>query len=699
MKKKGIIFKVSAALFIIMMLAGCAGLRRAFSPANEKYKAAMNAWKSEQYADSLLLMAEAHEIDPKLPDPKMFYRDNFDTAMASIKADLSPPEKMAEHLAKEQIYDTYVDLQKIYDAMRNFDLPFTDKKKKKWEWTTDVSLDYTDEIKTARMAAWDAYFAYALEFLKNDNAAESNKAIDYALDKFEMNKTEAYGEIVSTIVDEYLSYASSRHESIEIDVLESAILAYETVLHFDENNTAAKEGYSFLSIRVSDRYVIRGQEKEAQGQSGSIQERIALLEDAASDYDRALFWNETNSQAIALKDAIKPKIAEMYYQEGIRLENSEGLDASERIVAAYEAAQEWVENYRDTNKRIFNVLVSVELEELSGNIGISRREMDELSSSFRTVSDQAGKMIGYLQDYIDLTEKIVDVNKTMKTTATVLKPMSPIPYVGSFLSGTGTYIERTREILIEKPANKMKDIQKRAVEPLKAKMESMKSFVDSVLAQFDKIDSTLASTDQFVLRIKACVEQKGDKEIFDLVETNAAKLNGEYKKFNDALIDTNDSINGITDVIGNMFSISDYMRPVKDGLNKFSAITDKFSGVTKEVDKVLNKKITVNYLFDSFSFSIMDILNGIDSVIGIVMDMLMDAAMALLNPLLDQLKIEFPEIPGLEELQQEIDKYTGYYNDIQAQLDRAKQKVDAFTQIQDRIQATLTETMQAAACQ
>lgn len=675
---------------LIVSVLGCAGLRRAFSPAGDDYKEAMKVWESGDAVQALIMMAEAVKIDPKLPDPKEFFRDNFDTAIGMIEAGLENRQNKAEYLYKEQVYNTYVNLQKVHSAMAELPLPFSDKKET-WSWTTEIK-DYTAEIEQAGREAWAAFFGYAQEQLNQDDAPEAIRAVEYALDKFLKSGSSAYNDAVASLIEAFNAYGATKHDSTDIDILEGALAAYNKVLEFDPENADALEGIRVLSASISDLYVDRG--IAAEGKGG-----IENFESAAADYERALFWNEDNGNAEARLAGVKVKIAEHYYQEGVKLEEAKGIDAKDQIVALYEKAQEWVSGYKDTDKRIFNVLVSVELQKLSDNIGISKDEIGKLKNRFVAVSDSIGAAIDFLQIYIDVTENINKTNKAMKTTALVLKPMGVIPYIGSILSSTATYIEQTREYMIEKPAKMLTQIQKRSVDPMKAKLESFKGMIDKVIAQFGEVEKTLDYTNTFVLEIKGCVERKGDKAIFDTVEANAKKINGEYVKLNNALRDTNSTVDGVANTMSQMLSLKGTINTVKDGLKYFTPVVNEVSKVTDKIESVLNKKITVNYLIDKFSFSVMDILNGIDSVIGKVQDLLMNEAKKLLNPLLNSLGVEFPEIPGLAELESAIEELEKYWNQVEGQINTVQDKVNAYMNIQEEIKATLLETMRAAACE
>ena len=682
--------KIVVLLLLIISIVGCAGIRRAFSPAGDDYKTAMKAWEANEPLEAILLMAKAVQVDPKLPDPKEFFRDNFDTAVAKIEEGLDNTQNKPQHLYKEQVYNTYINLQKVYEAVGELPLPFSDKKGK-WEWTTDIK-DYTAEIETAAQEAWTAFFAYVQDKLAQDNAGEAINALEYALDKFLQKGSKEYNAAVAAVIEVLNEYGKSKHNSTDIDILEGALAAYNKVLEFDPENVDALEGIRELSVAISDLYVERGIAQEEKG-------GIKAFESAAADYERALFWNEENGDAEARLAGVKVKIAEHYYQEGIKVEQAKGLDAKDEILALYEKAQEWVAGYKDTDKRIFNVLVSVELQKLSDNIGVSRTEIGKLKKRFVSVSDSIGQAISFLQMYIDVTENINKTNKAMKTTAMVLKPLGVVPYVGSILSSTATYVEQTREYMIEKPAKMLTQIQKRSVDPMKAKLEKFKGMIDKIIAQFNEVDQTLGYTEKFVRQIKDCVERKGDKAIFDTVEGNAKKINGEYVKLNKALVDTNNTVDGVAKTLREMSKLEGTVKTVKNGMKSFTPVVNKVSSVTDKVESALNKKITVNYLIDSFTFSVMDILEGIDSVIGKVQDLLMNEAKKLLNPLLNQLGVEFPQIPGLAELEGMIEELEAYWDEVEKEINTVQKKVDSYMKIQEEIKATLSKTMKAAACE
>jgi tetratricopeptide (TPR) repeat protein len=689
-KRNFSIGKVLVLLLLIISIVGCAGLRRAFSAAGDEYKAAMKAWEANQPLEALLLMAEAVKIDPKLPDPQEFFRDNFDAAIAQIEQGLTNHQNKAEHLYREQVYNTYVNLQKVYSALAELPLPFTDKKET-WTWTTDIK-DYTAQIEQAGIDAWTAFFGHIQNVLGQDDVDGAVHALDYALAKFLKKGSSEYQAAIASIIEAFNAYGQTKHDSKDINILEGALAAYNKVLEFDSENVTALEGIRELSYAISDLYVERGIAREARND-------IESLEAAAADYERALFWNEENGNAEARLAGVKVKIAEHYYQEGIKVEQAEGIAAKDKIVSLYETAQKWVAGYKDTDKRIFNVLVSVELQKLSENIGTSRTEIGKLKGRFVSVSDGIGAAIDFLQIYIDVTENINKTNKAMKTTALVLKPMGVIPYVGSILSSSATFIEQTREYVIEKPAKMLTQVQKRSVDPMKAKLEKFKGMIDKIIAQFNEVDGTLEYTEKFVRQIKDCVERKGDKAIFDTVEGNAKKINGEYVKLNNALVDTNSTVDGVAKTLSEMVKMESTVKTVKDGLKHFTPVVNEVSKVTDKIESALNKKITVNYLIDKFTFSVMDILKGIDSVIGKVQDLLMNEAKKLLNPLLNQLGVEFPEIPGLDELESMIEELEAYWNAVEKEINTVQKKVDSYMNIQKEIKATLTETMKAAACE
>jgi uncharacterized coiled-coil DUF342 family protein len=80
------------------------------------------------------------------------------------------------------------------------------------------------------------------------------------------------------------------------------------------------------------------------------------------------------------------------------------------------------------------------------------------------------------------------------------------------------------------------------------------------------------------------------------------------------------------------------------------------------------------------------------------MNLLMNEAKKLLNPLLNELNISIPQVPGLDELEKEVEKLKAEYDALAAQADTLQQKADEFASYQQKLDNSLNALWNEAGC-
>ncbi len=675
-------------LFVGAMLTGCAGFKRLFSPARDQYKRAVKAYNNGAYTEAFVTMAEALQKDPELPGAKEFFKDNFDKGIAELEKGLKKSGSQREFEFVEKKFDIYANLQEIYSAVEKLPLPFKHKRGK-WEWTTEIK-DYSAQIEKTRAEAYALLFEHGKKVLFQGDVEKADTELSRAYNKYRVDGTKEKEKAAQDISAVFTEYAGRVHESDSIETVEGGIKSYTIALSYNKDNKAAKDGRSVLKKHAAGLYVVEGKRLEAKGDLESLEKAIAA-------YQKALEWDETNAEAKTLSDQIKPKLAEQYYQKGKKHAQASGKEAREAALAAFKKAQKWVAGYKDTDKQISIVLLSGELEKLSGNIKVSRDEMSELRGRLEAISKTTAEGISAMDTIINVSNDVTELNKTLKTTYKVLLALNAVPYVNAFASPTSTMV-KTIQRPLDPVAVKVAKITNKTVVPMKKKLVSFKEIVDATVDKFSTADDTLKFADIFVVEFRGCVAASNNKALYGTVESETKKINGEHKKLNGSLIDINDSIDGFEEVVASMSDISAAIAPVKDGIDTVTPYTDKVSGVAREIDKVLSKKVTINLYFKKYSFSVNDILDGIGGILNEAMDLLMNEAKKLLNPLLNELNISIPQIPGLDDLEREVEKLKGEYDALAAQADTLEKKADEFASYQQKLDNGLNALWNEAGC-
>ena len=688
LRLKKLLYLFVTVLFLGAMLTGCAGFKRLFSPARDQYKRAVKAYDNGAYTEAFVTMAEALQEDPELPGAKEFFKDNFDKGIAELEKRLDKKGSQSEVEFAEKKFDTYVNLQDIYSAVEKLPLPFKHKRGK-WEWTTEIK-DYSAQIDNTRSEAYALLFEHGKKVLFKGDVGKADTELSRAYNKYRLDGTKEKKKAAQDISALFTEYAGTLHESDSIETVEGGIEAYTIALSYEKDNKAAKDGRNVLKKQASVLYVAEGKRLEAKGDLESLEKAIAA-------YEKALEWDKTNAEAKTLSDQIKPKLAEQYYQKGKKHAQTAGKEAREAALAAFKAAQKWVAGYKDTDKQICIVLLSGELEKLSGNIKVSRDEMGELRGRLEAISKTTAEGISAIDTVINVSNDVTELNNTLKTTYKVLFALNAVPYVNAVTSPTSTMV-KTIQRPLDPVAVKVAKITSKTVVPMKKKLVSFKEIVDATVDKFSSADDTLKFADMFVVKFRGCVAASNNKALYDTVESETKKINGEHKKVNGSLKDINDSIDGFEAAVASMSDISDAIAPVKDGIDMVTPYTDKVSGVAREIDKVLNKKITINLYFKEYSFSVNDILDGIGGILDEAMNLLMNEAKKLLNPLLNELNISIPQVPGLDGLEKEVEKLKAEYDALAAQADTLQQKADEFASYQQKLDNSLNALWNEAGC-
>jgi hypothetical protein len=314
-----------------------------------------------------------------------------------------------------------------------------------------------------------------------------------------------------------------------------------------------------------------------------------------------------------------------------------------------------------------------ELQKIDTDLQASKRVNDSLHTlddALTTASDLLDivKIIPSICQGASTLKKTIDayhvpITKAVKTSDAVEKVVKPIR---DKIEEYEPKVAKADTVLLDtmNAENRLIDIVGSAQHCINSLPDSaLKSKLDGALdtcsGKFDPIVTKIDAMQKIVLTNIEDAKTKADE-----IETWARNL-----------IDLNVQISRVIDILSPLI---DSLRAIADAFKQ--TIRVPCGGYPK-----ICKKWGVPYVCGwhtvYFSFTIEQILNGINGVIKPVMDLLNEAMYAILNPLLKKLNlsITLPAIPGLDVLDAILNQLPNVFNSIIATLDMLLGKLNDFS--------------------
>ena len=198
---------------------------------------------------------------------------------------------------------------------------------------------------------------------------------------------------------------------------------------------------------------------------------------------------------------------------------------------------------------------------------------------------------------------------------------------------------------------------------LEEQMEAASSTLDPMVLQFDSVQVTLLNS----------IEE-------------AKKQADQIKSWAQGLINLDVQINRVLDILSPLIKS---LKPIAEAFKQ--TIRVPYGGYPKTCyKKVLGVKVPYPCGWHTvyFSFTIKQILDGLNGIIKPVMDLLNKAMYAILNPLLKALNlhITLPEIPGLSVLKELKERLTTIFDAVIGTLDDLLNRLNVFTDFLKQLQ-------------
>lgn len=333
-------------------------------------------------------------------------------------------------------------------------------------------------------------------------------------------------------------------------------------------------------------------------------------------------------------------------------------------------------SYTLTNQNSYaRLLEEIEMEK-------TKRLIEDLSTAkvhTMTIEHKIESLDHHLQNIHDdlniskkMNRNLVDLDDALKEASELLSIVSIIPEIGAEAAEAKRIIDDFHGPVHK--ARKVSDRIEKKITPLRKGVKKTDEQVEKLVNAFlGIIRGENASIDK-ITKVQGCLTSLGDKKAFKDLELEMNSLSGtvdpQVVKVDQLQVSLISAIDGVEGKISGAFAVikkfTDISNAVEHALSVLNPVIDSL----KAIKSAFNQTISIPYpsvcitkgflgvpipypCFEHFSFSIQQLLDGVHSILGPVMDLLNSAMNAVLGPLLKalHLDIHLPNIPYIGELE------------------------------------------------
>ena len=698
------------AIAVALLTIGCATAGR------DTLNQAQEAWSANRPIEALVLATEALLENPELSGAKSFLRDNTDAGLERVQSFLASSKGTPSPEDLEARFDNYTGLVSFYDNLRQIGMPIAEGKRlfgliKSWEWSTPL-VDYRPELEESRNEAREGFFTAGVARIQADELDAAAALMQKVVTKFAVDKSDEQAQDRSRIANAFVEYAQRLHGSIIPEQLLNGIKAYELALRFEAEHSSAAAGREVLRNELSEVYLALGLEQERRNTIDSVTEAVRYFEEAlkynaenqgAKDgvprakrqlavlytdqgerqersgrvddmiaahesYENALKWDDGYQRAADARAAVVQRIAEFYYQEGARLgRNRTDANAIAQAITAYENAMTWVDGYRDAPLQKQRLHVARELIAMGGALTPIRSQFDQSERRVTGLSRSVNTAHKGIADLNNIVDRIAQLDEQLGTIDTASSVLAAIPVVGSVFTVTGTAVRQVQRPVgaVNEKADALKDP---VIEPALRAMTTVNERTDNVVGAMNDIKRSLDASAAMLARLNDCVASIDDLAALAKVEQDVKALKAAIEELRSGLDRIDAMEREIDATLRALAEAVSLISTVNRGVETVMRPLDTISSVTNQINRALQQRVSIP-LVGSFTVE-----EAIQSSTGVIKS----AAEAVLNPILRQLNIQIPSIPGIDELERLLDSVESYYADIRtavAAIERAEAEI------------------------
>ncbi len=704
----------AAVLITVTLLAGCATVGR------DTFNLAQEAWSNNRPIEALVLATESLLENPDLTSAKSFLRDNTDTALSQARGFLSSTANtvVPDELAARFVM--YGQLVSFYENLERIGMPIVADKRlfgliKGWEWSTRI-VDHRGDLEDARNAAREGFFNAGVARIQEGEIESAESLMRAVITRFAVEGSEEQQQDRQRIVTAFIDFAAMQHGLRDAQRLLQGFHAYEAALRFEPGNATAEAGRQALSLELSDVYLAMALEQERRNTIDSVTEAVRLFEEslvfnpanqdahdgiprartrlaslytdqgqqlersgripdmiaAHESYEQALQWDGQYNRAVVAEQGVRQRIAEAYYQEGVRVSgNRSDLAAIDAGIAAFTAAQEWVFDYRDADLFVQRLIVSKELIAMGEVLGPIRTRFDQSSQRVTTLSRAVNNAYRGIADLNNIVERIDQLEGQLSAIGTASRAMASIPKVGAVFSVVGTSVRQVHTP-VEAVNDKASMLQDPVLEPALAAMTTAKERMDTIVAAMSDVERSLTSANRMITSLNACVDRVTDVGALMQVQSDIRELQTAIGDLQSGLDRINTLEQELASALQTLSQGVSTISTVSRGVEAVMRPLDQISSVTDSITRALQQEFSIpRPLPGAGTYSVEYALASTTGAIAAAADRIID-------PILRRLNIQVPQIPGIADLEQLLDAVEGYYADIRAAaaaLERAEAEI------------------------
>ncbi len=662
-------------LAAIIGLNSCGVHNKLSSPSRPHYQKAKDYWKDGYKLAALNSASSGVLADPVYTNSKEFLYEHYDQTMQNIKQELNRYKNTKDTAAAVRRLYIYQTLVQINEKIAKMNMPLKHHKNK-WKWSAEP-VDYTAEAAEAKSSAYQVFYDFAVLTLKSAKNRGDVKNANSIFSKGHFRYLDANSEerkkSLENFTNELFAFADGYKDSDNWVEAIMAADAFKILEGYQVDVKRANEGYEYTALRVSKLLTEEGKKLTEKGD-------LQALLDADGFYKNAIDWNSENEEAKKLKEELKPKIAEGYYQKAKKMDQQANADL-EQVKKLYEEALKWVPGYKDCQARIYSVSVRYELIALEENIEGTQKEFDIIYGRVKTVSEGVNTANSVIQDMVEIVENLKKLDKTLHTVSLTMKPLNLIPYV-NVVSKSIDVSAKTVRIPVHRSVQTITPLENKAIRPTGNASAKLKFYTDMTVNKMGTTQKVLINSKKTAAALQTCIHKVEDEEALKQSERAIKELNKGLVEVQKKLNEINSYTNDLVRTANKLIGISQFTAPVKSGVDALKPSLDNVYDVTKEIDKVLDKEFLGVSARKALS---------IGGAAG-------DLAMKAMKPLLDKMNISLPEIPGLAELEAEMAKLEAMYEDIKKTTDEYKAKYDEYSDVQAHINRNLNILVEKTGC-
>jgi archaellum component FlaC len=291
-----------------------------------------------------------------------------------------------------------------------------------------------------------------------------------------------------------------------------------------------------------------------------------------------------------------------------------------------------------------------------------------LISSFQTLDKELKEGVKVASIPQDIASKLDTLDNDLAVVSDILTVLVVVPVVDEVAEPLSVAVKDMKKLV--HPIRKKADAFAKKVAPVKKRISSAEQKVATVISDLQKLEKDATQFHDTLQTTETCVEKSGSADLAKALETFSGGVDPQVVTLNTALAAANTAASTMSKDLDSLVKACNVMKPVEAEIDKVIGVLSGISNTLGKIQSLLKEKISVPYGIKikgkwyepwkwhiktvTFSFSIEDIFNGINTGISFVNDELMKLAKAAFHALHIKLP-SLPSIPGLSAVEKAID--------------------------------------------